>query len=358
MIMRGSTAGPEELRDFSLRHLDDRLLLLLDARGTITTVAGAGGRLGGDGGPVGASLGSLYAPSLRRDGVPESHLAAAARDGTLRAVTTLVGTDDRPFPAEVVLERIGPDGATGFACMVVDISEKRRCEDILHERSEDREQLASVRAERDHLLGAVDNIREALIVLDAEWRIVLANDRASALLGTPRSDVQGLDFRRQLGGVGTRGLFDTIERAMREGAPVEVEEFYPLLGAWFEIRAYPTGRGAALLVGDVTERRRQHDRVARLAVLDADTALPNRLLIEDRLGQAVAHGRRFAQTVCVVMVDLHGIARIDEIHGPDAADEVIGRAARAMERVLRRNDSLGRIARTRFAAVQNGLRRF
>src|SRR5215831_3079441 len=87
----------------------------------------------------------------------------------------------------------------------------------------------------------------------------------------------------------------------------------------------------------------QRARLARLAMFDGLTSLPNRTLIEDRLDRAIAAQRRNPQTVSALLfADLDDFKRINDEHGHRAGDAVLqGVAARAMAAV-RDVDSVGR----------------
>lgn len=87
----------------------------------------------------------------------------------------------------------------------------------------------------------------------------------------------------------------------------------------------------------------QRARLARLAMFDALTALPNRTLVEDRLERAIAAQRRNPATVSALLfTDLDDFKRINDEHGHRAGDAVLqGVAARAISAV-RGIDSVGR----------------
>jgi diguanylate cyclase len=87
----------------------------------------------------------------------------------------------------------------------------------------------------------------------------------------------------------------------------------------------------------------QRARLARMAMFDALTGLPNRTLIEDRLERAIAAQRRNPSTVSALMfTDLDDFKRINDENGHRAGDAVLQGAAERATHAVRGVDSVGR----------------
>jgi diguanylate cyclase (GGDEF)-like protein len=87
----------------------------------------------------------------------------------------------------------------------------------------------------------------------------------------------------------------------------------------------------------------QRARLARLAMFDPLTGLPNRTLVEDRLERAVAAQRRNPATVSALLfTDLDDFKNINDEHGHRAGDAVLQGVAERASSAVRDVDSVGR----------------
>jgi diguanylate cyclase (GGDEF)-like protein len=79
--------------------------------------------------------------------------------------------------------------------------------------------------------------------------------------------------------------------------------------------------------------------------------LPNRVLLADRLAQAMAQMQRRGKKLVVVYLDLDGFKDINDTHGHDAGDYLLMSLAKEMKQTLREGDTLARIGGDEFVAV-------
>ena len=87
----------------------------------------------------------------------------------------------------------------------------------------------------------------------------------------------------------------------------------------------------------------QRARLARLAMFDTLTGLPNRSLIEDRMNRAISTQRRNPATISALLfVDLDGFKRVNDRYGHRAGDAVLQGVAERASHAVRNVDSVGR----------------
>ena len=94
----------------------------------------------------------------------------------------------------------------------------------------------------------------------------------------------------------------------------------------------------------------------RIAHYDHLTALPNRVLLADRLEQALTQAQRHNQGLAVVFLDLDGFKAINDAYGHAAGDELLITLAQRMQTALRDSDTLARLGGDEFVAVLQDLK--
>jgi diguanylate cyclase (GGDEF)-like protein/PAS domain S-box-containing protein len=106
---------------------------------------------------------------------------------------------------------------------------------------------------------------------------------------------------------------------------------------------------------DISATKAHQQQLEHIAHYDALTHLPNRVLMADRLHQAMAHALRRKQQLAVVYLDLDGFKSINDHHGHGVGDLVLIGVAQRMKDVLREGDTLSRIGGDEFVAVLTDL---
>jgi diguanylate cyclase (GGDEF)-like protein len=92
-------------------------------------------------------------------------------------------------------------------------------------------------------------------------------------------------------------------------------------------------------------------QLRHLATHDALTGLPNRVLLDDRLAQAIAHADRDAQPFAVLMLDLDRFKLINDSFGHRSGDMVLNEVARRLQGLVRSIDTVARVGGDEFVLV-------
>jgi len=102
---------------------------------------------------------------------------------------------------------------------------------------------------------------------------------------------------------------------------------------------------------DITERKQASERLALMAHYDVLTGLPNRALLFERLGHALALARRKKTRLALMFVDLDKFKPINDNLGHAIGDQVLQESARRMLACLRDSDTVGRIGGDEFVVL-------
>jgi diguanylate cyclase (GGDEF)-like protein/PAS domain S-box-containing protein len=104
-------------------------------------------------------------------------------------------------------------------------------------------------------------------------------------------------------------------------------------------------------VVDISDRMRAHEKLARRAVTDPLTGLPNRLVLQDRLDQALARCRRDGTQVGIVFIDLDHFKSLNDVFGHDAGDEVLRQLSARLSDAVRDGDTAVRLGGDEFVVL-------
>ncbi|MCZ4562925.1 EAL domain-containing protein [Rhodococcus sp. IEGM 1401] len=188
-------------------------------------------------------------------------------------------------------------------------------------------------------------------------------------LGLGRSD-DSTDGEDRLDGVVEQDVevvraADRTAASLPEGESVSIR--YRVLAAdgslrWLSRRTTPFRRGPSgevsevlSVVREVTDVVEAELALERAALQDPLTGLPNRMLLLDRIGSAIARGESTGAAAAVLFCDLDGFKRVNDTGGHAAGDAVLVEVARRLRSVLRANDSIARVGGDEFVLVVDAL---
>jgi diguanylate cyclase (GGDEF)-like protein/PAS domain S-box-containing protein len=126
---------------------------------------------------------------------------------------------------------------------------------------------------------------------------------------------------------------------------------------WFSINGQPLFDDTGVFLGyrgtgaDITARKLTEQRVYHVAQHDVLTGLPNRSLLQDRLGQAVAYATRSGNPVWVMMIDLDRFKFVNDSMGHKAGDVLLVTVAARLRSSLRDTDTVARLSGDEFVVI-------
>lgn len=106
---------------------------------------------------------------------------------------------------------------------------------------------------------------------------------------------------------------------------------------------------------DISNIMQYQVEIESIAFHDALTGLPNRRLVSDRLGQALAQAKRSNQLLAVCYLDLDGFKPVNDQFGHEAGDKLLKVITRRMQESVRQNDTVGRLGGDEFVLLLTSL---
>jgi diguanylate cyclase (GGDEF)-like protein/PAS domain S-box-containing protein len=127
---------------------------------------------------------------------------------------------------------------------------------------------------------------------------------------------------------------------------------------WLETNRVPMHDGQGRVIGvlgtsqDITERKAYDDQLSHLALHDALTGLPNRVLFFERLSWAMSRSKRNMQTrCCVLLMDMDRFKQVNDAHGHLLGDRLLVELSKRISRCLRESDILSRLGGDEFTIM-------
>lgn len=102
---------------------------------------------------------------------------------------------------------------------------------------------------------------------------------------------------------------------------------------------------------DISDRKRDEERMRFIAEHDALTGLPNRMLLNDRLGVAIDRARRDGSIIGVLLLDLDHFKRVNDSLGHPVGDKLLAAVARRLAEALRSSDTVARMGGDEFVIL-------
>jgi len=221
---------------------------------------------------------------------------------------------------------------------------------------------ARLQQQNDQLGTIIENFPGAVSVADAQLQLVAFNSQFGTLFDLPAEllakphlmyeDV--IRFNAERGDYGPGDVAEQVRQRVdmaRQFLPHRLERTRPD-GTVLDIRGTPLPQGGFVsLYVDVTERKQHEYELERQAHFDALTGLPNRVLMADRLRQAMPLVQRRGLKLAVLFLDLDGFKAVNDRYGHAVGDALLLTLAGRMKQVLRDGDTLSRLGGDEFVAV-------
>ncbi|WP_139019418.1 EAL domain-containing protein [Acidovorax sp. NO-1] len=210
------------------------------------------------------------------------------------------------------------------------------------------------------LRHAVEQAPNSIFIANAAGNIEYVNPAFSATTGYAPEEVLGRNPRLLSAGSTPPSVYQELWAHLACGRPWRGEflnrrkdgsEYHesaiisPLLDEQGDITHY------LAVQEDVTERKRDEERIRRLVNFDALTGLPNRTMFASRFSQALGLTQRSGQHLALLYLDLDHFKNVNDSLGHQVGDELLVEIARRLQAMLREEDTVSRQGGDEFIIV-------
>ncbi len=223
----------------------------------------------------------------------------------------------------------------------------------------------SLHATETRIRSVMDNVMEAIIIIDEKGRIESVNPAALEIFGYTAHELVGQNVSilmpepyksmhdRYIENYLRTGKGNILGRRATEFVGLRKSgETFPLELGLSEMRT-DDHRHFIGVVRDITERKKQSAAIEHQALHDALTDLPNRSLLADRLKQTVLRAQRNKEQFALLLMDLDHFKEINDTLGHHYGDLILQQVAKRMREALRESDTVARLGGDEFAVLLN-----
>ncbi|GAB2587214.1 sensor domain-containing phosphodiesterase [Nitrincola alkalisediminis] len=205
---------------------------------------------------------------------------------------------------------------------------------------------------------------EGIMITESDGTIVDVNEAFTRITGYTADEAIGQNPRILKSGKQDKAAYETMWKALlterswtgeiwnrRKNGEVYAERqtISAVLDDEGEVKRY------VALFSDISALKAHQEQLEYIAHYDALTGLPNRVLLADRMQQAMSQALRRGEKMAVVYLDLDGFKEINDAYGHSVGDRFLIMLSANMKSTLRSSDSLARLGGDEFVVIMTDL---
>jgi diguanylate cyclase (GGDEF)-like protein len=289
---------------------------------------------------------------------PDEYIRERVGNAVVAGTTIQEFTDGR-----VIADTVHPMPGGGGIATHEDITARADMSARLKMQNElGKEQEESLKVRNLQFDTAINNMSQGLCFFDASHRLIVCNDRYIDMYdlphgrvgpGTPLGEI--VDMRFEAGSFPEMTRDEYLKWRNKVAISHEPTDSIVELrnGKTFKIRHRPMPDGGWVATHeDITEQRRSEVKIEYMAHHDALTDLANRVLLNERLEQALGQRIHREEMVAVHHLDLDQFKAVNDTFGHPAGDKLLKIVADRLRTLVRETDTIARMGGDEFVVVQ------
>lgn len=196
-----------------------------------------------------------------------------------------------------------------------------------------------------------DTSSNGILISDRNNTVLAVNPAFTTITGYQPEDIVGKTPRLLSSGRHDQAFYDKLWHAVKttgmwQGEIWNRNKIGEVFAEWLTINAVKNSAGEIThhiaIFSDITERKKQAERMEHLATHDGLTALPNRVMFDELLNKALAHARRSHTKMAVLFLDLDKFKQVNDTLGHDVGDLLLQHVSKTLQGLLRAGDIVAR----------------
>jgi diguanylate cyclase (GGDEF)-like protein len=289
---------------------------------------------------------------------PDDQFRESVEGAVVPTTTVHEFTDGQTITCKIYLM---PDG--GWMATHEDITERRELSARLKKQQElESTQEEKLRTRNLQFDMAINNMSQGLCFFDGAQRLIVCNDRYLEMYDLSRDRIHAgitlaeiVDLRFEAGSFPAMSRDEYLQWRSKVAVSSEPTDSIVELrnGRTFKIRHRPMhDRGWVATHEDITEQRRSEVKIEYMAHHDSLTDLPNRVLLNERLEQALGRRIHREEMIAVHHLDLDQFKAVNDTFGHSAGDKLLKIVAERLRGLVRETDTIARMGGDEFVIVQ------
>src|ERR1700681_4343145 len=267
---------------------------------------------------------------------------------------TYIRKDGTRFPAVVSVTalRDAQDAIIGYLLIGTDNTARKLVE------AEQKKLDQRLRDQQFYTRSLIESNIDALMTTDPSGIITDVNKQMEALTGCTRDELIGAPFKNYFTDPERAEAGIKLVLSQRKVTNYELSararDGKVTVVSYNAATLYDRDRkvqGVFAAARDITERKQAEEQILNLASYDSLTRLPNRRLLNDRLGQAMAASKRSGRHGALMFMDLDNLKSVNDTHGHSVGDALLMEVALRICSCVRDTDTVARFGGDEFVVV-------